>query len=151
MHIDHHKFSDTTNDPYDSTWRQFFKFKDRQGIKATKSLLLLLKDPVHRFFVKNSAAIAVGTAGLLAMISFELFLFVYAIPVSAYLFTSYSHNILAHKNHQPQNLWALEFIVPMCGEWIHKLHHERPRLEYFNTELKYFDIGGRFIKLIRND
>lgn len=151
VHRAHHKFSDTENDPHESTWRHFLDFKDRTGITAPKSLIVLLRDPVHRFFVNNSALIALVTAGILLMISFEVFLFVYMLPISAFLFNSYLHNILAHTNKQPRNLWALEFIIPLCGEWAHRLHHDNPRLEYFNVEYKYIDIGGYFIRLVRND
>lgn len=147
VHIAHHKYSDTLVDPYDSTWKQFFKFSDRNNIQAPKFLLRLLKDGVQRFWIRHSATVALITSAILLAISTDLFVFAYAIPVSAYLFTSYLHNILAHVNHNPRNLPILEFIIPMCGEWMHKQHHENPRLNLFS----HFDLGGYFIRAIRND
>ena len=147
VHIAHHKNSDTQADPYDSTWRQFFKFKERTDIQAPKFVLRMLRDGVHRFWIKHSAAVALVVGLLMLTISPTLFLFGYAIPVSAYLFTSYSHNIISHIGHTPHNIWPLEFIVPMCGEWMHKLHHEKPKLNHFGV----FDLGGYFIRVIRND
>jgi len=147
VHIAHHKYSDTLADPYDSTWRQFTKFKDRNNIQAPRFILRLLKDSLHRFWVKHSATVAFITSLTLLAIDTDLFIFAYVLPVTGYLFTSYLHNIFAHISHKPRNLPILEFIIPMCGEWMHKQHHENPRLNLFS----HFDIGGYFIWVIRND
>ena len=147
VHVAHHMYSDTLVDPYDSTWRQFFKFSDRNNIRAPKFILRLLKNNLHRFWIKHSATVAFTTAAILLAINTKLFLFAYVLPVCGYLFTSYLHNILAHIKHNPRNLPILEFIIPMCGEWMHKQHHENPRLNLFS----HFDIGGYFIWAIRND
>lgn len=152
VHLAHHRYSDTDKDPYDSTWKQFIKFKDRTNITSPKSLLVLLKDPVHRNFVRYSFGIALAVASLITLaLGVKYFIILYAVPVTGYLFTSYLHNILAHIGGEPRNLWFLEFIVPMCGEWLHKLHHEKPKLNDFNISSKYFDLGGYFIRGIKLD
>jgi fatty acid desaturase len=39
VHINHHRYTDTVDDPYDSNWRHFFRFGERQNVKATKNEL----------------------------------------------------------------------------------------------------------------
>jgi stearoyl-CoA desaturase (delta-9 desaturase) len=151
VHLAHHKFSDTESDPYDSTWRQFTKFKDRTGITAPRMVLRMMKSPVHRFWVKYSAMVAILTAMIALVFGAKVFLFLYALPVAGYLFASYLHNIIAHINKQPRNFWVLEFLIPMCGEWSHKAHHENARKNDFNDMPKVFDLGGYLIRAIRND
>jgi stearoyl-CoA desaturase (delta-9 desaturase) len=147
VHIAHHKYSDTLADPYDSTWRQFFNFKERINIQAPKFVLKLMRNKVQKLWLKHSGTVAFCVALVMFLISPILFLYGYAIPVSAYLFTSYSHNIISHIGKQPRNIWLLEILIPMCGEWLHRSHHDQPRTSHFGL----LDLGGHFIWVIRND
>lgn len=159
VHITHHKFSDTPNDPYDSDFKHFLRFKDRENVTATKNELRMMRDRMHLFFINNSLSLSLVTGVVLAAISLNAFLFLYALPITTYLVTSGLHTIFAHGNVIPEgertsarNLWIMEFIIPMAGEWIHKEHHDKPKLNRFNTKPQYFDMGGVVIDLIeRND
>ena len=150
VHIAHHRHSDTPLDPYDSTWRQFFKFKNRTHVSVSKFLLPLLRSRMHRFFINHSATIALIVATCLLIVSLKAFLFLYFLPVSAYLFTSYTHNILAHTGNKPRDNYFLEIFIPMMGEWIHASHHANPKQKYYSDKV-YLDFGGLFIRLIQND
>jgi stearoyl-CoA desaturase (delta-9 desaturase) len=151
VHIAHHKHSDTEDDPYDTSFKHFFRFKDRNNIKPTKNEIRLLKDPMHKFFMNNSLTLSVVFGIITMLCGFQIFLFVYALPVSLYLVTSGLHTIYAHDHRGAKNLWFMEFLIPMAGEWIHKEHHDNPRRHIFNHKPHYFDLGGFFINLIKYD
>jgi fatty-acid desaturase len=61
------------------------------------------------------------------------------------------HTINAHKAGTPRNVWWMEFIVPMAGEWLHATHHQQPWLANFKTEKYHYDIGNTIISIIRTD
>lgn len=157
VHISHHRHSDTLDDPYDSNWRHFFRFKERQNVKATKNELRMIKDKMHSFLIKNSFTLSLIYGFSLLAINYNAFLYLYALPVTLYLITSGIHTIFAHagiKNesttvHSARNLWLLEFIIPMGGEWLHREHHSYPKLISWSTKSHYFDLGAILITLIR--
>lgn len=151
VHMTHHKFSDTEKDPYDSNWRHFFRFKDRDNITATPGVLRLIRDPMHKFFIDHSLTLSILT-GLIILGFFGIpaFIFLYALPISTYLVTAGLHTIFAHGKKSIRNLWILEILIPMAGEWIHKEHHDRPKMAKFNTKPYYLDLGGLLIGVIEN-
>jgi stearoyl-CoA desaturase (delta-9 desaturase) len=158
VHITHHKFTDTDEDPYDSNWRHFFRFKDRDNVKATKNEVRMMRDSMHLFFINHSLTLSIATGVILASLSTTAFLFLFALPVTLYLITSGLHTIFAHSSqnnegsiHGARNLWLLEFIIPMGGEWIHKEHHDKPKLNDWHTKPHYFDLGGMMIRLIERN
>ena len=158
VHITHHKFSDTKEDSYDSNWRHFFRFKNRDNVKATKNELRMMRDTMHIFFINNSFTLSIVYGSTMALISKEAFLYLYALPTTLYLVTSGLHTMYAHSGETSEsgrttarNLWVLEFLIPMGGEWIHKEHHDRPKLMDWHTKPHYFDLGANFIKLIGRD
>lgn len=160
VHSAHHRFSDTVDDPYDSNMKHFLRFKDRDSVKATKNELKLMRDPMHQFFVNHSLTLCIAFALLMAAISYEAFLFLWALPTTTYLVTSGLQTIFAHgkrlekndtRKSSARNLWLLEFIVPMAGEWLHKEHHEKPELADWATKPYYFDPGAHLIKMINKN
>jgi stearoyl-CoA desaturase (delta-9 desaturase) len=150
VHVTHHRFSDTPEDPYDSNLKHFFRFKDRDNVKATKNELRMIREPMHMFFINHSFTLFLLYGLLMSLFGFKSFLFLFALPITTYLVTSGFHTIFAHHKGSARNLWFMEFIVPMCGEWIHKNHHDKPKDSKFNTKLKHFDMGGLLIGLIQN-
>lgn len=149
VHLAHHRHADTAQDPYITNWGYFFKFKDRTDILPGRAGLRLLRDPMHQFFVNHSLSLSVGYALLTLILggSWGL-LFLYAVPVSMFLFVSGIHTIYAHQPSGSLDRPWLEFLLPLCGEWIHKQHHTRPCDTPF---LGGKDLGGYFIELIRTD
>jgi fatty-acid desaturase len=151
VHSGHHKYSDTINDPYDSTWRFFFRLRDR-SLKVFRNDMRLARQHMHQFLMTHSFTISF----LYAILTFVLFgingiAFLYVIPVGLYIVGVGIHTMNAHKNAAPRNIWWMEFIVPMGGEWLHKTHHKSPWLEDFRTETYHYDIGYKLIELIRTD
>jgi stearoyl-CoA desaturase (delta-9 desaturase) len=157
VHIAHHKFSDTDKDPYDSDIRHYLRFRERNDIPPTKNEVRLLRNPAQKLFLDHSLTFCLIYAILTLMGGVNVFLFLWALPTTAYLVTAGMHTILAHSGRlQPgdtrrstaRNLWALEFIIPMGGEWLHREHHEKPGLSDWSTKPYYYDMGAHLIKLI---
>lgn len=147
VHINHHRYSDSDCDPYEASFRHFFRFRERVGMQATKDQLRMLQDPMHRFFFNHSLSIILVLVVVLLLVDFRVFLFLWAVPVSLYLVTSGLHTIFAHSGKSPKNLAILELFCPMLGEWTHLNHHSNSKDPYFDRGL--FDLGGLFIRLIK--
>ena len=157
VHSNHHRYSDTDNDPYDSDIKHFLRFRERSNIQATKNELRMIRDPMHQFFVKHSLTLSLGFAAIMLAFGNDAFLFLWALPTTTYLVTSGLQTIFAHgsrlkendtRKSSARNLWLLEYLIPMGGEWLHKEHHEKPELVDWATQPYYFDLGAHFIKLI---
>jgi fatty-acid desaturase len=151
VHSGHHKHSDTASDPYDSTWRFFFRVRDR-SLRVFRNDIRLARQSMHTFFIDYSFIISL----LYAIATYILFgwtglAFLYLIPVGLYIMGVGAHTLNAHKGSGPRNVWWMEFIVPMGGEWLHQTHHQNPWLENFKTEQFHYDIGYTIINLIRTD
>jgi fatty-acid desaturase len=93
-------------------------------------------------------------------IGYEAFLFLWALPTTLYLVTAGIHTIFAHsgrlvegddRRSTARNLWLLEFIIPMGGEWLHKEHHDKPKLMDWATKPYYYDMGAHLIQMISKD
>jgi stearoyl-CoA desaturase (delta-9 desaturase) len=148
IHSMHHKYSDTDKDPHDTTWRHYFRFKDRKDISPDKGSIRLLRDPMHQFFLNHSLSICLLYGAITLIFGLWAFLFFYVIPVTMYLFIAGLNVIYAHGDGAAKDRPLLEFILPQAGEWIHKEHHIHPKV----TPLPGGpDLGGLVIELIRTD
>ena len=150
VHRAHHRYSDTPMDPYESNLKYFLRFKERNNIVAGKNELKMMRDPMHKFLMNHSLSLFLVTGIMLFVIDINVFLYGFALPISTYLITSGLQTIYAHKNGVPQNLWYMEFIVPMAGEWIHKEHHQDIKKYVFNYQPHFFDLGGFLIRKIEH-
>lgn len=151
VHTEHHIHSDTDKDPYDSSYRYFLRLRERNTIKPSKNEARLLRDSMHKFFFNYSLLIVLCVIIFLGLISWNILLFGYLLPTSTFLVACGLHTIFAHGKHSARNLWFMELILPMAGEWLHKEHHERPRQNVYNDKSHHIDLGGFLIKMIRND
>jgi fatty-acid desaturase len=149
VHSAHHKHADTARDPHATNWLYFFRFKDRIDVPPGRSGLRLLRDPMHQFFVNHSFSLSSGYA-LLTLVLGGVWglLFLYAVPVCVFLFISGIHTVYAHSPRGSLDRPWLEFLLPLCGEWIHKQHHTSPYVTPFPGGM---DLGGYFIEMIRTD
>lgn len=157
VHISHHRHSDTEKDPYDSNVNHYLRFKERTDIPPTKNEIRMLRKPMHELFLNHSLSISIGYALLTLLLGIEAFVFLWALPTTTYLVTAGLQTILAHgqrlepgdtRRSTARNLWALEFVIPMGGEWLHKEHHDKPGLMDWATKPYYYDMGAHLIKLI---
>ena len=157
VHIQHHKLSDTDADPYDSNFNHYLRFKERTDIPPTKNEVRLLRKPMHKLFLEHSLSICLIYATLTLLFGVKAFIFLWALPTSTYLVTAGLQTIFAHagklkpndtRRSTARNLWILEFVIPMGGEWLHKEHHEKPKLMDWGTRFYYYDMGAQLIRLI---
>jgi hypothetical protein len=103
---------------------------------------------MHQFFLNNSFSICLGYGALTLIFGWWGLLFLYAIPVTMFLFISGFNTIYAHGRGGAKNRPLLEFVLPQAGEWIHKQHHLTPKVTPFPGGP---DLGGLFIEMIRTD
>lgn len=149
FHHYHHKYSDTERDPHDVTWRYFIRTHGRTNLPASRRALRLMRDPMHRFLINHSLTVSLVWALLtLALGGLLGLLYLYVLPVGMILFTTGLSTIYAHKDGQSVDRPWLEFLIPLCGEWLHSEHHRRPHVTPYPGGL---DLGGQFINLIRTD
>lgn len=149
IHTVHHKFADTPLDSYESSWKYFFRIADIPNIKPTKNELRMMRDPFHRFLINYSFLLSTSIAAILLFFGLEPFLFLYALPVTAYLVVSGLHTIFSHTKNGSIDRWYMEFILPMSGEWLHKEHHSNTRSMKWNTKPYHFDLGAYIISIIK--
>lgn len=150
VHNLHHKHSDTLMDPYENNLKYFLRFKERTNVKAGKNELRMMRNSMHRLLMNHSLTLSLVTGIILILLSPTFFLFSFALPVSAYLVASGIQTIYSHQLGSPRNLWYMEFIIPMSGEWIHKEHHTSLTRYIFNHRPEFFDLGGILIKAIEH-
>jgi fatty-acid desaturase len=149
VHSAHHRYSDTAQDPYITDWRYFFRFKDITDVSPGRAGLRLLRDPMHQFLFNHSFTLSLSYAILILLLGgLWGLLYLYALPVSLFLFVSGIHSMYSHNAQGPLDRPWLEFILPFCGEWLHREHHIKPHLTTYPGGM---DLGGQFIELIRTD
>lgn len=150
VHSGHHKYSDTDNDPYEPTWKFFFRIRDR-NLKPFRNDFRLMRDLMHKHFNEYSYSYSFLYMMFVGMFfGINGLLFLYFIPVGLYIWGVGVHTLNAHTKDGPRNLWWMEFIVPMGGEWLHGTHHQKAWLSDFRTKWYHYDPGYILIRLIRH-
>ena len=129
MHINHHKFADTWQDPHPPTllgWKALFSvFWNNSGPTSgdLKTILRLKKDPICNFYDKYYWPILLAPLALF-LISPEAFLFAFWIPMVLSVWSLYL-TVYGHDEEGPKYKGLLYGILSM-GEHHHKWHHDHP-------------------------
>lgn len=151
VHSGHHRYSDTKSDPYDNTWKHFFRVKDRH-LKVFRNDMRLARLPMHRFLMDNSYTLSIVYLIIVALLFGVIgAVFLYFIPIAMYIVAVGIHTMFSHKDGAARDLFFMEFLIPMAGEWLHGIHHKYAWKEYFSTRWYHFDLGGMIIYVIRTD
>jgi len=149
LHNYHHRYSDTELDPHDADWHYFTRLKGRTNLHANSRAMRLMRDPMHRFLINHSFTLSMIWTSIAIVFGGSLgLLCLYVLPVGMILFTTGLSTIYTHQNGRSVDLPWLEFVLPLCGEWIHKQHHIQPHITPYQGGM---DLGGYFIELIRTD
>lgn len=149
LHSYHHRYSDTENDPNDADWSYFTRLKSRTNLRANSRTIRLMRDPMHRFLIKHSFTVSlIWAMGSLALCGPLGLLYLYVLPVGMILVATGLNTIYTHRNGGSIDIPWMEFVIPLCGEWIHREHHTRPHVTPYPGGV---DLGGQFIELIRTD
>lgn len=149
LHRLHHRHSDTDKDPHSpyQVGFKFFDFKHMRNIENQEMQIFLVKDlitPAHLFIHKYYCLIIGFVIILFALINFELFYFLWVIPVILTHFTISVFNYFGHINgyrnfdttdNSKNNAWLFPILL---GECWHNNHHADPKKE--TTKIKSFEI-----------
>ena len=114
-HMYHHKFVDTDQDPHNPL---------SIGLIGSDMLRLKshFKDPYHRFMEKYFAYVVIGFYSLLALISFEFFVYFVLGCALTNIFVAMVNQLHAWGN--PEGVW---WSLISGGEGFHNKHHENMR------------------------
>ena len=128
-HMYHHKFVDTDQDPHNPMsigligsafpifWNKFpVSMRDMLRLKGH------FKDPYHKFMEKYFAFVVVGFYSLLALISFEFFVYFVLGCALTNIFVAMVNQLHAWGN--PEGVW---WSLISGGEGFHNKHHENMR------------------------
>jgi stearoyl-CoA desaturase (delta-9 desaturase) len=159
----HHRFSDTERDPHSPIhgfWHSYilWMFKLKEGDINPKGAVDLLRDPDILFAHKYYHYIVWASHALIALISFDLWLYAMALPALATLHvfccqTSIVHYTkLGYKNYETKddsvNVPWLWFITQ--GECWHNNHHGDPKNPNYGSRHWWeLDPTWWIIKLVR--
>lgn len=149
-HNAHHINSDTELDPHISNWSYLLWKKYRKVPVPLRRLKVLAKDRVLANVHRYGGLLLALFLLALASISWKILLFAYLMPLGSVHIIGALHQVLSHRNLSPRNLPLLELVLPACGEWLHKTHHEQPGLSNFKTKFWHIDLGSMFIDLIKH-
>jgi fatty-acid desaturase len=77
-------------------------------------------------------------------------LWVGLVPMFTLIFSAGLHRTFSHAKTGIRNLWFLEYIVPMGGEWLHDEHHNSAKNPIFSNRWYEIDTGSVFVWLLKN-
>ena len=150
-HNAHHTFSDTDQDPHIADWTYLVWKRYRRTPLVTRGLRRLNGDPVLAFVHRNGLWLWCGFTAWMLAVSPTAYLFAYLMPLGSIHLIGAMHQLLSHKDGAPRDIWWLELLLPACGEWLHKTHHDHAGRSDFRTRPHHVDLGSAFISLIRTD
>ena len=147
-HTTHHVHADTDGDPHDIklSYLVWKKYNDVPMVHGR--LKKLINDPTLKFVHRYGMVLWVVFVTVLLSISWELFIFGYAMALGSVHLIGGIHQVTSHFNNRPNNYPLMEYILPASGEWMHKTHHENPKLKDLRTEKWHLDLGYLFIRMI---
>lgn len=158
VHRLHHTFSDTDNDPHNSTtvgWKILFPHLVKYGERINKRVILDMLSKFHISVNKFYMLFIILWGSLLYLISPEVLYFFYVVPftlsfIALDLFVLLSH-AYGYRNFETKddskNNWFISLIL--WGEGWHNNHHKNPGL--FNLRVKWWEIDllGALISIVR--
>lgn len=163
MHVEHHKFSDTENDPHspkNGGIRIFLSNYNIDSKKINGPSKRLLRDKFHLFLHNYYLIIHLSWASFLFLLFGVDALFgFYIIPAALTMLMSYfiiyfcHSKIFGYQNFDANddsknNLFAGYFIF---GEGWHNNHHKYPKKSNYKEKWWEFDLSYYIIKLIKID
>ena len=147
VHRQHHNHTDTEDDPHSPRHQGFMPvLTSTFKVKAIRHRTIkdLLRNERVMWFYRNHMVIRCGTAlACFVLLSFPMFLVIFASPIIYSYIGFGAINAFAHKNGKILNIHWLNILS--AGEGYHKNHHENPRA----WKLGAYDPSALFIKLIK--
>lgn len=152
-HSAHHKYSDTDRDPHPTpwTWKALLTKSYRPvPLDIYRARRLLRQHPLlHRFVDGAYVEIYLVLMGVLLWTAPDFVALALLPGLGLVQFIGSLHNTISHKDGRARDLWWMEYLLPAAGEWLHGLHHRKPRLSDFRTRWYHLDTGALLVRLIR--
>lgn len=156
-HRQHHRYSDRENDPHPpvSVWKTLFGAYPRVSAQGIKDIA---RDPYFRFWHRYYFGILSALGLSLALISYSLFFYAFAVPVVMSILASnllnwfgHTKSIVSYRNFEEvadksQNNPVFGFAI--FGEGWHNNHHKYPGSARFGLSTKEVDISFSVIALL---
>lgn len=157
LHRLHHRHSDTEKDPHSplNIGFKFFGFDHMKNVENKEMQIFLVKDlitPEQLFIHKYYALMILSFMAIFSLINFELFYFLWIIPMVLVHFTISIFNYFGHKSgyrnfrtpdNSKNNFWLFPILLGDC--W-HNNHHANPKTE--TTKLRKFEIDPLSLFLV---
>lgn len=154
-HMTHHVYSDLPGDPHYTGISYLWRKQYNQVPMVMWRVKNLIKDPVLAFTHRYALLIILAWTSLLLIIGMLTgthvlpLLFMYLAPLGLTHMIGAIHQVTSHMGGGPRNLTTIEWLLPACGEWQHKFHHDYPRAWCFGSKWYHLDLGALFILAIR--
>lgn len=158
VHRSHHKYSDKKGDPHSPVvLGKWGAIAGQYGEGFDKWMVRdIVVDPVHRFYHDYYNIIITAIPLFLAALSLNLFIFLFAVPVSLNTLASRLSNWIDHEprfgvkvfhsNDDSHNVWWWSLLT--FGEGWHNNHHGRPWSHQFGIKWYEVDFGKYIIHLL---
>lgn len=161
VHRNHHRFSDTTDDPHNphGGLKNFLKMQFLTMLVPSnhKYVVDLLRDPMHVWFHKHYWKIHLVFACILVLIDPFALVYAYLFPCFVFWHVMSALGTFAHVRNfgyqnyetkdQSTNLWFLGWFT--FGEGWHNNHHAKPADYKFGRKKYEVDLGAFIIDLIK--
>lgn len=154
-HMTHHVYSDKPGDPHYTGLSYLIRKQYNNVPMVMWRVKHLIKDEILAFTHRYAILIIIGWISVLLAIGFLTntglmpLVSMYLAPLGTTHMIGAIHQVTSHKNGSARDLTFMEWILPACGEWQHKFHHDYPREWQFGKHWYHLDFGALFIKLIR--
>jgi len=160
MHVEHHKYSDTENDPHSPLVKGVKVFLLDYNIDSKKlngPSKLLLRDKFHLFLHNYYALIHISWAVFLLIFGINFLFTIYILPMlltvimSNYVIYFCHSNKYGYSNFDANDLSRNTLIggYLVFGEGWHNNHHKYPRKANFREKWWEFDLSYQIVKLIQ--
>lgn len=157
-HRQHHRFSDREGDPHppESVWKTFFGAYPRVSARGIRDIARV---KYYAWWHRYYFGILLAAAAVLALISFNLFFFAFALPIfmsitASNLLNWYGHtkSMISYRNYdlkdRSQNNPFFGWVI--FGEGWHNNHHRHPGSAKFGLDKYEFDPSFAVIRLLRS-
>lgn len=148
MHSAHHAYADTDKDPHISSWWGLFTANYRFPPKKFLRASMWFADGKHRFIHQYALLVVLCWNLILLCHSVDAMLWLGLVPMFTLKFGDGLHRVFSHGKSGARNLWFMEYIVPMGGEWIHDEHHQNARKPIYANHWYELDTGGLIIRAL---
>ena len=150
-HNTHHVHSDTDRDPHIAGWTYLVWKRYRDVPMVSRGVRRLAGDRMLAFVHRNGLWLWMAFTATMLIVSPELYLFAYLMPLGSVHLIGAMHQVTSHRNGAPRDIWWMELVLPACGEWLHRTHHDHASWPDFRTKWWHLDLGAAFIRFIRTN